>query len=301
MATTIKVNGMSISIDGNTAKKVASKESVINGIDPSEYLIKASEAAVMVDIMGNALNSITSMSTEGVGDQIKGVAGKVAAGTKKVWDAIIKFFKNMINYITSFVSGNVIHARAKVILSRINALGDKAGEVLASNAGKKIKAPAGVGKTSAAIRDKMATAEARLNKTTPTAEFDKINANFTDLEKQLMANPEREITVKEALSLLGINYDIGSIKGFVESMTKGQVKALIDLKKIAEAEKAELRECEALAKNPEVGENTAAQAYKIKVKIQNLLVKQLVGQTHFALTAIAAAVTVAKDEKKKTN
>ena len=76
MATTIKVNGTTITLGNNAAK--ASVESY----DFEDVYARAIESAVMVDVMNKAVESMAMMSTEAK-------SNKFVEGVKKVWKTIV--------------------------------------------------------------------------------------------------------------------------------------------------------------------------------------------------------------------
>lgn len=107
MATTIKVNGATITL-GNNAVKAASSESY----DFEDVYAKAVESAIMVDVMNTAVESMAIMSTEGE------KLNKFKEGVKKVWEKIAEFFANIARSIQAFFMGTGLKMRAKVILTK---------------------------------------------------------------------------------------------------------------------------------------------------------------------------------------
>ena len=106
MATTIKVNGTTITLGNNAAK--ASVESY----DFEDVYAKAVESAIMVDVMNKAVESMAVMSTEGE------KLNKFKEGVAKVWQKIAEFFANIARSIQAFFMGTGLKLRAKSILDK---------------------------------------------------------------------------------------------------------------------------------------------------------------------------------------
>ena len=115
MATVIRTGGQTIRISNGTSGARRAAEST----DPISAAMEAGEAFARSEIaceaFGAMVNRAAQMSMEGKASMWK----RVKAAGSRTWEAIKAFFRKMIAYVTSFISGNVIMLKAKRLKKRI--------------------------------------------------------------------------------------------------------------------------------------------------------------------------------------
>ena len=233
MATTIKVNGTTITLGNNAAK--ASVESY----DFEDVYAKAIESAVMVDVMNKAVESMAMMSTEAK-------SNKFVEGVKKVWAKIAEFFRNIVRSIQAFFMGTGLKMRAASLLKRFEKNGNKFAKGWEK---QKIKMPLICTK---AYKDKFAAEAAKPGslaaRVTPASD-DKTDDDVSQAIVNGMEQfPKQEEPKETALSEAAKTFEIdtpeklaASLKAISQGATK-VIKAALDAKdraakNAAEAEK----------------------------------------------------------------
>ena len=111
MATVIRTGGQTI--------RISSARRAVEAVDPISAAMEAGEAFARSEIaceaFGALVNRAAQMSMEGKASMWK----RVKAAGSRTWEAIKAFFRKMIAYVTSFISGNVIMIKAKRLKKRI--------------------------------------------------------------------------------------------------------------------------------------------------------------------------------------
>lgn len=115
MATVIRTGGQTIRISNGTS----SARRAVEAADPISAAMEAGEAFARSEIaceaFGALVNRAAQMSMEGKASMWK----RVKAAGSRTWEAIKAFFRKMIAYVTSFISGNVVMMKAKRLKKRI--------------------------------------------------------------------------------------------------------------------------------------------------------------------------------------
>lgn len=287
MGTTIKVNNTVITV-GNKNTAVASKESAIKIYDLEDLSAQAAEAYAIADVMYKTCESMHMFSSEGMRD----VGNKISNGVKKVLHAIAEFFKKIAAYVTSFVAGNTIMVKAKLIAKRATAL-------KASNTpfpGEKI------------IKAKYTTlkrCDEIIDMANTTAKA--INSGNTVNESILESFSNKTNGEAGECSLRDWFKSWDDVISVCSNNQKGVVKALIAMKgaKIDIHSKKHAANATKLAESNGQSDNVETEVKKLKTiqKMTNLAVKGYTTGINCVLSVAAAACSAAsksaKEEKKK--
>lgn len=280
MATTIKVNGTTITL-GNNAVKAASTESY----DFEDVYARAIESAVMVDVMNTAVESMAMMSTEAK-------SNKFVEGVKKVWEKIAEFFRNIVRSIQAFFMGTGLRMKASSLLKRL----EKNGKKFAKGWEKqKIKMPVVCTK---AYKDKLEAEATKLDalasRVTPTSD-DKTDEDAAAAIMRVTGEFPQEAEPKEtALSEAAKTFEIDTpeklaavLKGISQGATK-VIKAALDAKDKAAKNAAE---AEKISKHDSSKTKAAKRkAYSAKVKAQKLYIKYFIACTNSQLKVASALI-----------
>ena len=279
MATTIKVNGTTITLGNNAAK--ASVESY----DFEDVYARAIESAVMVDVMNKAVESMAMMSTEAK-------SNKFVDGVKKVWAKIAEFFRNIVRSIQAFFMGTGLKMRAASLLKRLEKNGNKFAKGWEK---QKIKMPLICTK---AYKDKIAAEATKLAslaaRVTPASD-DNTDSNVNDaIEKAADNFPKQEEPKEVALSEAAKVFDndtpeklAASLKAISQGASK-IIKAALDAKDRAAKNAAE---AEKIGKHDSANTKAAKRkAYSAKVKIQKLELKYWITSINCQLKIASALI-----------
>lgn len=279
MATTIKVNGTTITLGNNAAK--ASVESY----DFEDVYARAIESAVMVDVMNKAVESMAMMSTEAK-------SNKFVEGVKKVWAKIAEFFRNIVRSIQAFFMGTGLKMRAASLLKRLEKNGNKFAKGWEK---QKIKMPLVCTK---AYKDKFAAEMSKLAslaaRVTPVSD-DKTDDDVADaLDRAADEFPKqeepKEVSLSEAAKSFGVDTPeklASELKAVSQGMTK-IIKAALDAKDRAAKNAAE---AEKIGKNDSAKTKAAKRkAYSAKVKIQKMELKHAIANVNCGLKIAAALI-----------
>lgn len=290
MATTIKVNGTTITLGNNAAK--ASVESY----DFEDVYARAIESAVMVDVMNKAVESMAMMSTEAK-------SNKFVEGVKKVWAKIAEFFRNIVRSIQAFFMGTGIRMRAASLLKRLEKNGNKFAKGWEK---QKIKMPLICTKAYkdkfAAEKDKLTSLAARV---TPESD-DKTDNDVNDAISTVLDKfPEKEEPKEVALSDAAKTFLIDTpeklaaeLKAYSQGATKA-IKAALDAKDRAAKNAAE---SEKIGKRDNANTKAAKRkAYSAKVKLQKLELKYWIASVNCSLKTASALIGGGEKIGKKDN
>lgn len=257
MATTIKVNGTTITLGNNAAK--ASVESY----DFEDVYARAIESAVMVDVMNKAVESMAMMSTEAK-------SNKFVEGVKKVWAKIAEFFRNIVRSIQAFFMGTGLKMRAASLLKRLEKNGNKFAKGWEK---QKIKMPLVCTK---AYKDKFAAEITKLkslaDRVTPESDDNTDDDANKAMISVLSKFPKNEEPKETALSEAAKTFEIDTpekLAAWLKAMSQGVTKA------IKAALDAKDRAAKNAAQSEKIGKHDSAntkaakrKAYSAKVKIQ---------------------------------
>lgn len=279
MATTIKVNGTTITVGNNAVK--ASAESY----DFEDVYAKAIESSVMVDVMNTAVESMAMMSTEAK-------SNKFVEGVKKVWEKIAEFFRNIVRSIQAFFMGTGLRIKASALLKRL----EKNGNKFAKNWEKqKIKMPVICTKE---YKDKFRAEVEKLtslaNRVTPESDDKTDNDVSEAIVNTISKFPEKEEPKEVALSDAAKTFEINTpeklaatLKAFSQGATK-IIKAALDAKDRAAKNAAQ---SEKIGKNDSAKTKAAKRkAYSAKVKIQKLELKYWIASVNCVFKIASALI-----------
>lgn len=279
MATTIKVNGTTITLGNNAVK--ASTESY----DFEDVYARAIESAVMVDVMNTAVESMAMMSTEAK-------SNKFVEGVKKVWEKIAEFFRNIVRSIQSFFMGTGLRMKASSLLKRLEKNGNKFAKGWEK---QKIKMPVVCTKEyKEKIKVELEKLTSLANRVTPTSDdntdddVDKaINSTVANYPKQ---EEPKEVALSEAAKLFDNNTPeklAASLKAISQGANK-VIKAALDAKDRAAKNAAE---AEKIGKNDSAKTKAAKRkAYSAKVKIQKIELKYWISTVNCQLKIASALI-----------
>lgn len=309
MATKITVNGTTITVSDKKAQ-----ESVFAEYDEVSSAIAAAESATMVDVMSMAYESMIAgvetqakKSGEAFGDKMKAAGAKIAAGAKRVWEAICKFFRNLIQAIEAFITGTAIKMRAKTLLAKL----DKNG----LNKAAKMKGTTMKGID--ALNTKIANAQNKINGV-PDAKCETAETSIPELDDlaKIVADIEKEAAnfgaFQEAPKDTTVNaWDVfqscaegADPRIYLQTLSKGGTKIVKLLIITRDASKKALAVAmkEAKGSTSDKGaKKELVRKYKLNSKICNLQYKVCIKQINTSLSAVAAMVNAkaaGKDDSK---
>lgn len=286
MATTIKVNGTTITLGNNAVKSATSTESY----DFEDVYAKAVESAVMVDVMNTAVESMAVMSTEGE------KLNKFKEGVAKVWQKIADFFANIARSIQAFFMGTGLKLRAKSLSAKLAKGGineswknvdvSAAAIVVNENTSEIIKAFGQL------IQKISVSSTEIVDKEVAT----KLEQHFAKL------NNAKTVTIKASALAGKLGLSDSNIKGALDAIASGAYKDIKEAIVARDDANKKSKEANALAKgDSKEDKKEKRKAYSAAVKANNLKVKYLIGKMNCTLKLAALMVKKekpAKEEKK---
>ena len=285
MATTIKVNGATITL-GNNAVKAASSESY----DFEDVYAKAVESAVMVDVMNTAVESMAIMSTEGE------KLNKFKEGVKKVWQKIAEFFANIARSIQAFFMGTGLKMRAKSLSAKL-----AKGGINGNWKNVDVSAAAIVVDENTSNIIKVFGQLIQKISVSSTEIVDKEIA--TKLEQHFAkVNNAKTVNIKASVLAGKLGLSESNIKAALDAIASGAYKDIKEAIVAKDEANKKAKEANALAKgDSKEDKKEKRKAYSAAVKANNLKVKYLIGKMNCTLK-LASLMTKkekpAKDENK---
>lgn len=294
MATTIKVNGATITLGNNAV--AASTESAYEFED---VYARTVESAVMVDVMNTAVESLGFMSTEAK-------SNKFVEGVKKVWEKIAEFFRNIVRSIQAFFMGTGLKMRASSLLKRLEKNGNKFAKGWEK---QKIKIPL---ICTEKYRNKFDSEIDRLtalsNRSTPESN-ETVDSNVDDtinrVEKEYPKQAEpTEVMLPAAAKAFSIETP-EKLKAILKATSQGATKIIKAALVAKDVANKNAKDAEKIGKNDSAKTKAAKRkAYSAKVKLQNMALKYYIAEVNCTLKVGSALIgggsKVGKDDNVAT-
>lgn len=280
MATTIKVNGATITLGNNAV--AASTESAYEFED---VYARTVESAVMVDVMNTAVESLGLMSTEAK-------SNKFVEGVKKVWEKIAEFFRNIVRSIQAFFMGTGLKMRASSLLKRLEKNGNKFAKGWEK---QKVKIPLiCTEKYKNKFDSEIDRLTALSNRSTPesneTVDSDVDEAiNRVEKEYPKQAEPT-EATLPAAAKAFSIETP-EKLKAILKATSQGATKIIKAALVAKDVAIKNAKDAEKIGKNDSAKTKAAKRkAYSAKVKLQNMALKYYIAEVNCTLKVGSALI-----------
>lgn len=290
MATTIKVNGTTITLGNNAVK--ASTESY----DFEDVYAKAIESAVMVDVMNTAVESMAMMSTEAK-------SNKFVEGVKKVWEKIAEFFRNIVRSIQAFFMGTGLRMKASSLLKRLEKNGNKFAKGWEK---QKVKVPV---ICTEKYRNKFDSEIDRLtalsNRSTPESNEtvdSGVDEAINRVEKEYPKQAEpTEVMLPAAAKAFSIETP-EKLKSVLKATSQGATKTIKAALVAKDVAAKNAKDAEKIGKNDSAKTKAAKRkAYSAKVKLQNMALKYYIAEINCTLKVGAALIGGGSKVEKNDN
>lgn len=291
MATVIEVNGQKIQIED---KKAVTTESVVI-YDEYESLAMATEALAMIDVMDKTLTAYAAdcrKAMEAAPAPVQaGMGAKLATAAQAIWQKIVTFFKNIMQYISTFVQGQALKVRASMLMKKFNEVGKQLRPnktvIDATNVESFMADRNAIGKVINQIKSLKDARAANGGKTWILGgDAMKYLANCEQQLNNVINNPATNQPKKHNVADIVKKLTGGNVEGFLTGVTNGSIDSFAVLKNAHNEANASQKQAMAIAKDG--GDQAITKKYTLLSKAINYQTKLEVKRLSYAMKAIGA-------------